>query len=162
MSFTIQNILGVLRADGFIFKKRRTLGLRVINKTGSSIAVNKLVTVSGYDTTSKLPKIVLADADAAGLHTDVYVTKAAIANNAQGDVWKGFMSSADIDTSSATAAGDPVYLSTTAGGWTATAPTGAAVTQQVVGYVQVKSATVGQIAWDVQIPNLWGTEDQNA
>ena len=160
--FPMRNWVHVLRASGFVFRQRRTFGLRVINKTGVSIAKNVVVTISGYDVTSKLPKIVLADNDAAGLHTDCYVTKAAIANNAQADVFKGFMSSADINTSGATAAGDPVFLSATPGGFTHTAPTGAAVTRILVGYVQVKSATVGQIAWDVQPNVLNSTIDMNA
>lgn len=161
-TLTFRNMFSNLRADGFGFKLRRGFFLPVINSTGSDIAVNKLVTISGYDVTSKLPKIVLADTDAAGLHTDVWVTRAAIANGKTGKVWKGFMSTPNIDTSSATAAGDPVYLSATAGAWTATAPTGAAVTQIIVGYVQVKSSTVGQIAWDVQPVKLYSTIDQNA
>jgi hypothetical protein len=160
-STRFRNFTSILRAGGFVFRSRRTLGIRVINKSGSSIAANKLVAISGYDTTSKLPKIVLADADAANLATDVYVTTAAIANNAQQDVYKGFMSSADLNTNSATTVGDPVYLSATAGAFTHTAPTGSNARVQIVGYVQVKSATVGQIAWDIQPPSQLGVNDIN-
>lgn len=161
-SFSLRNFTQVLRAGGLVFRNRRVIGIRVINKTGSTIAVNKLVSIQGYDVTSKFPKIVLADADAAGKHTDVYVTKAAILNGAIGDVYKGFMSTADLNTNSASAAGDPVYLSATAGAFTHTALTGAAVTRILVGYVQVKSATVGQIAWDIQPVELISSIDQNA
>lgn len=151
-----RNFAGNLRADGFLLKGRRTHGIRVINKTGSSIAVNKPVAISGYDTTSKLAKIVLADADAAG-HLDVWITKAAIANGAIGNVFKGFMSTADLNTNSASAAGDPVYLDTTAGALVYTAPSGGDDRVQILGYVQVKSSTVGQIAWDVQAPIKFGS-----
>lgn len=140
-----QNFGSILRADGFATKKYRKHGLRVINKSGSSIGADKLVAVSGYDTTAELPKVVLADADDP-THTDVWVTKAAIANNSEAIVWKGFLSDDNLDTNSASAAGDPVYLSSTAGAFAHTPAT----RQQVVGYVTAKSATVGQIHWDVQ------------
>jgi hypothetical protein len=160
--FAYRNFTTLLRAPGLLFRDRRMLGMKVINKTGSSIAVNKLVSISGYDTTSKCVKVVLADADAAGLHTDVYVTRAAIANNAVGYVYKGFMSTATLDTNSATTAGDPVFLSGTAGAFTHTELTGVGKTSIIVGYVQVKSSTVGQIAWDIQPVKLYATIDQNA
>lgn len=123
-------------------------GLNVINKTGLSIAAGKLVAVTTLDATSGAPKIVLADADVAA-HDNVYVTTAAIADGATGRVYKGALSAADINTNSITTAGDAVYLDTTAGGFAVTAPTGATARQLVVGYVVVKSATVGQILWNV-------------
>lgn len=124
------------------------VGLAVINKTGSSIAADKVVAISGYDVTSGLPKIVLADADVAA-HDDLYVTTAAIADAAEGVVVKGALSAANLNTNSASAAGDPVYLSTTAGAFTHTAPTAANARVHPVGFVVVKSATVGQILWVV-------------
>jgi uncharacterized protein DUF2190 len=133
-----------LRVDGLVFRKQRKLGLRVINKTGSSIAADKLVAISGYDTTSKLPKIVLADLGNPS-HTDIWVNlNRAIANNKEGHVYKGGLSAATLNTSSVGAAGDPVYLSGTAGAFTATA------NGQLVGYAITDSATVGQIHWDIQ------------
>lgn len=161
MPLTSFNNLGprVANAGGLLFKSRRTFGLPVVNKTGASIAANKLVAVSGYDTATKLPKIVLADADAANLATDVWVTSAAIADLASGKVYKGFMSVPTLDTSSVTTVGDPVFLDTVAGGFTATAPTGATARVVLVGYAQVKSASVGQIAWDIQEPQKFGSLD---
>lgn len=50
-----------------------------------------------------------------------------------------------LNTSAASAAEARAYLSGTAGGWTTTAPTGAAQLQQVVGIVTVKDATNGAI-----------------
>ena len=135
-----------LVADGFLFRKYRKLGMRVINKTGSDIAVGKLVAISGFDNTAKLPKIVLADA-ADPSHTDVWVClDTAVKNNKEGNVYKGGLSKANLDTSAVAAAGDAVYLSTTAGGFTATA------NHQLVGYATVDSATVGQVQWDITPP----------
>lgn len=151
-----RNFSGNLRADGFVLKQRRTFGLKVINKSGSAIAVNKPVAIVGYDVTSKLVKVVLADADASG-HQDVWVTKVAISNNGTGHVFKGFMSTANLNTNSVATVGDPVYLDTTAGAFTFTAPSGGDDRVQILGYVQVKSSTVGQIAWDVQAPIKFGS-----
>lgn len=157
---TFRNFNSSLRAHGFIFRDgRRTLGLKVINKTGSAIAVNKLVALSGYDVTSKHMKIVLADADVANLGTEVFVTRAAISNGALGTVYKGFTSTATLDTSGVTTVGDPLYLHTTAGAFTATAPTGSNARVVIVGYAMVKSSTIGQVAWDIQQASTLGSND---
>ena len=136
-------------------------GLEVINKSGSSIAADKVVAVMGLDATSGKPKIVLADADVAG-HVALYVTTAAIANNAEGVVVKSALSAATLNTNSATSAGDPVYLDVTAGAFTHTAPTGADDRVQRVGFVLVKSATVGQIFWDIAQTEVIGTNELQA
>lgn len=120
--------------------------LAVINKSGSNIAADKLVVATGLDTTTGKPKIVLADADVVG-HEDVYVVTAAIDNNAEGYVVRNRLSAANLNTNSASAAGDPVYLSATAGGFSHTKPTLGKVIP--VGFVVVKSATVGQIRWNI-------------
>lgn len=146
-----------VQSPGFWLKTRREYGIRVINKTGSSIAANKLVAISGYDVTSKHMKIVLADADAANLATDVYVTRAAVADGAKCSVFKGFQSPATLDTSGVATVGDPVYLDTTAGGFTATAPSTGNSMVVLVGYTTVKSSTVGQIHWDIQPPQKFGS-----
>lgn len=155
-----RNFNSALRAHGFVFRDgRRTLGVKVINKSGSDIAADKLVAISGFDVTSKMMKIVLADADSIGLATEVFVTRTVIHNNAQGHVFKGFTSVSNIDTSGAGTVGDPLFLSTTAGGFTFTAPTGANARQIIVGYASVKSASVGRVVWDVQEPNVIGSSD---
>ena len=135
-----------IRAGGFAFKSTPQLGIQVLNETGSDIAVDKLVAISGYDVTTNLPNVVLADADNLA-HYDVWVTKSAIVNGTAGTVYKGGMSVANLNTNSATTVGDPVYLSATAGGFAHTAPTSGVIIP--VGYVYVKSATVGQIRWDM-------------
>jgi hypothetical protein len=137
---------------------REEIGIPVINKSGSSIAADKLVALAGLDATSGRPKIVLADADVAA-HDDVWVTTAAIANNAEGTVVGGALSAATLNTDAAAAAGDPVYLDTTAGGFTVTAPTGATARVQPVGFVVVKSATLGQILWSIGPGRSVGTNE---
>lgn len=146
-----------IQSPGFYLKTKREYGIRVINKTGSAIAANKLVAISGYDVTSKHLKVVLADADSANLATDVYVTRASISDGAKATVYKGFQSPATLDTSSVSAAGDPVYLDTTAGAFTATAPSAGNAVVVLVGYVIAKSSTVGQIHWDIQPPQKFGS-----
>lgn len=157
--FVWRNYFHGIRANGLLFRNRRALGMPVVNKSGSSIAVDKLVAISGYDTTTKLPKIVLADADSANLATEVYVTTLAIANNKTGNVFKGALSAANLNTNAVTTVGDPVYLDTTAGAFTATLPVTPSARVVIVGYVQVKSATVGQIAWDIQDASRLGNLD---
>lgn len=148
----------VALVGGVAPRKYRAYGLHVINKTGSAIGTDKLVAVSGYDTTTELPKIVLADADVAG-HRDIWVTADSIADSGEGFVYKGMLSAANLDTNSASAAGDPVYLSTTAGAFAHTAPVTNISREQIVGYVTAKSATVGQIHWDIQEPTRFSVDD---
>jgi len=146
-----------IQSPGFWLRNKREYGIRVINKTGSSIAANKLVAISGYDVTTKHLKVVLADADSANLATDVYVTRTAIADGSKSSVFKGFQSPASLDTSGVTTVGDPVYLDTTAGAFTATAPSAGNAMVVLVGYSIVKSSTVGQIHWDIQPPQKLGS-----
>lgn len=157
----IRNFESVLRAGGFLTRSAgRLIGMKVINKTGSAIAADKLVAISGYDVTSKLPKIVLADADAADLATDVFVALSSISNGAYGNVYKGGTSAATLNTNFGTV-GDAVYLSATAGAFTGTAPTDPAARVQVVGYTMVKSASVGQIKWDIKPVSKLSSNDFN-
>ena len=147
----------VITAGGVLNMKHKLNGIRVVNSTGSDIAINKLVAVVGYNTTSELPKIVLADADV-NTHTDIYVTLAAIGNGDEGFVYKGGLSTAVLDTNSASAAGDPVYLSTTAGAFAHTAPSGADDKVIPVGWVVTKSASVGEIHWHIGEAEKFGED----
>lgn len=158
----VRNYASVIRAAGFLTREAGRLeGMKVINKTGSAIAINKLVAISGFDVTSKLPKVVLADADAADLATDVFVTLQAISDGKVGNVWKGGTSTAVLNTNFGTV-GDPVYLDITAGAFTGTMPTALNARVLIVGYTLVKSATVGQIRWDIKTtPSKMGSLDQN-
>lgn len=158
----IRNYESLLRAGGFAFKDgKRRFGVKVINKTGADIAADALVAISGFDVTTKLMKIVLADADAANLGTEVFVALGKITNGAKGNVYKGGLSAANLNTNGVTTVGDAVYLDITAGGFTATAPTGGLARVLIVGYTTVKSATVGQVIWDVQAPQKLGANDAN-
>jgi hypothetical protein len=141
-------------------------GLTVKNVSGGSLSVGDLVYVTGTTTspatgTDPVATVTKADADAAGAaKVASYVVTKAMANNAFGKVGK-YLVARGINTSSYGVAGDPVYLSTTAGASTATAPTLGNV--QIVGYVAVKSATVGIIVYNlnsnpvVSIGNLTGS-----
>lgn len=128
-------------------------GLTVKNVSGGSLAVGDLVYVNGTTTspatgTDPVATVTKADADAAGAaKTATYVVTKAMASNAFGKVGK-YLVARGVNTNSYTTVGDPVYLSTTAGASTPTIPTLGNV--QIVGYVAVKSATVGIIVYDLR------------
>lgn len=143
-----------LQAQGFAFVKQPKLGLKVINETGSDIGTDKLVAItSTLDATTGLPNVVLADADTAA-HQDLYVTTGTIANGGTGFVYKGALSAANLNTNGVAAAGDPVYLSETAGAFANTAPVTGGTRVIPVGFAIVKSATVGQIYWNTMVGPL--------
>jgi hypothetical protein len=115
--------------------------IEVANKTGVSISAGKMVYISGFDATLNKPTITLADKDTSAKVAQ-FITKNAIANNKTGYVYEKM-----ILTGQNTNAGnvsDPVYLGDS-GAWTLSAPTGADMVQQIVGFITVKSATVGKI-----------------
>ncbi len=92
---------------------------KVYNGTGSTIAKGKVVAVSGAQ--GQRPSVVLADADSEALSAPTLgITAEAIANGAEGFVCT-FGLVRGIDTSAFTA-GNPIYLSSTAGDFTATKP----------------------------------------
>lgn len=66
----------------------RSTSVRVINKTGSTIPSNKVVYVSGYDSTSGLPTIGIASCNAAAMMPAIGITRNDIDNNTQGLVQK--------------------------------------------------------------------------
>jgi len=113
---------------------------------GEAIANGDLVYPSGYDATSGKIKVSKADANASNpARVAWFVAPAAIENAAAGIV-VGAYELTGQDTNSATAVGDPVYLSdATAGAWALTAPATAGDSIQQVGVVTVKSATVGKV-----------------
>lgn len=123
--------------------------IRFKNETGGALTRGTLVYISGIDAGSRLPNVAKADNDAAGKEAQWVVLTASVANNGVGVVGKRCRLTGQ-NTNAASAAEDPVYLSATAGGWTVTAPTGAATIVQIVGWVEVKSATVGVV--ELRIP----------
>lgn len=113
----------------------------VANKTGGTLTKGTLVYLSGYDATLGCPSVTKADADTAGKPAE-FVLTANIANDASGTVYTvGTVTS--IDTSGASAVGALAYLSTDAGAFTWTAPSGADQIVQVVGVCVTKHASTG-------------------
>lgn len=114
---------------------------------GEAISAGSLVCVGGWDATNGRLEVIKADADATtkGQRVAQFVANAAIASGAGGFVFGAGTLGAQ-NTDSATAVGDPVYLSdATAGAWTLTPPGTAGDIIQQVGVVSVKSATVGEV-----------------
>ena len=113
---------------------------------GEAIAKGDLVYPSGYDATSGKIKVSKADADGANpIRAAWFVAPAAIENGAAGTV-VGMYELTAQNTNSASAVGDPVYLSdATAGAWSLSAPATAGDAIQQVGVVTAKSATVGKV-----------------
>ena len=105
---------------------------------GEALAAGELVTISGWDATNGCYKVAKTDADATVPTIAYFVADTAISSGAQGYV-VGQKLLSGVDTSSATAQGDPVYTSGTAGAWTLTAVTGAGKVVQPVGIVTVKA-----------------------
>jgi len=115
--------------------------IEVANKTGVSIAAGKMVYISGFDATLNKPTITLADKDTSAKVAQ-FITKNAIAANKTGYVYEKMILTGQ--NTNGGNVGDPVYLGDS-GAWTLSAPTGADMIQQIVGFITVKSATVGKI-----------------
>ncbi len=126
---------------------------KVYNGTGSTIAKGKVVAVSGAQ--GQRPSVVLADADSEALSAPTLgITAEAIANGAEGFVCT-FGLVRGIDTSAFTA-GNPIYLSSTAGDFTATKPV---APQHIValGWVIKVNASSGEVF--VNINNGWELDE---
>lgn len=128
-------------------------GVAVYNDSGGALAAGTLVYVSGWTTTASglanIRAVKKADADgSAPANIATYVVTQAIAAGGYGRVARAALVS-NIDTSGVSAAGDPVYLSTTAGAFTATAPSTAVSNVQRVGYAITKNASTGKVAFDL-------------
>jgi hypothetical protein len=96
-------------------------GVKVKNASSSTISANKIVYVSGYE--GPFLKVNLADASSDNTCSGrLMIAKHDIPGDGFGVVlpWKLVTG---VDTSGVTAAGDPLFLSETAGDFTATAPT---------------------------------------
>lgn len=149
--------------------------IKVRNASGGNFAVNHLVYATGTysDGTSNYPSIGAAIATASKA-TNYFAV--GILDTAIGDAVDGTMVLAKEVTGLNTAGstvGDPVFLSTVAGGWTLTRPSTSEFVQ-VVGYVSVVSATLGRILFDLTMPQeewlfgaaggvgLWLDEDRDS
>ena len=120
------------------------LGIPVDNSTGGTLTAGTLVYVSGYDASTSAPQVTKADGDS---RLAEYVLQADIANGAAGYAFRGY-TLGSLDTSGSSV-GDPIYLSATAGGWTATALTGSAQLSQRVGVVVTSDASSGSVLFDL-------------
>lgn len=110
----------------------------------AAVTKDDIVVTDGLD--RGLMKVSPADADATGPGRLYVATGGAVAGEKLFVVpWKLII---DVDTSGASAVGDPVYLNTTAGGWTATKPSGADDSNIVVGYVKKVHASTGAVVLD--------------
>ena len=121
----------------------------VYNGTGSTITAGSVVAVSGAQ--GQRPSVVLADADSESLSAPTLgIATESIANGAEGFITVfGFVRG--IDTSAFTA-GAPIYLSQTAGQFTATKPS-APAHLVALGWVIKVNASSGEIF--VNINNGW-------
>ena len=139
------NVRAHAGAHGGRFKAR--------NASGGNLAASDLVYITGTysDGTDSYPSVDQADshATASSNFFAVGLLEAAVSNGADGTVTARKTITA-VDTSGSTV-GDPVYLSSTAGGWTLTKPTSGEFVQ-VVGYVSVVHASTGVIMFDLSMP----------
>jgi hypothetical protein len=133
----------------------------VVNETGSTIAQDKLVLVSGYETADLRESISLAVNNIAQ-NAAQYVTAGSVLDEGLTDVVKFGLSAATLNTSAASAVGSLAYLDSTAGGFTFTKPTAANSVVQVVGVCVVKDASVGQIYWLIQDVLGFGSNELQA
>lgn len=119
-------------------------------QAATNLAKGDLVYISSV-TAAGVPIVSLSKADAMGKPAQLVITDATILSGAQGTAQVSGLSAATLNTNAATV-GDPVYLSTTGtttNTWTLTDPAAAGARSQIVGRVNVKSATVGQIAYNL-------------
>jgi len=113
------------------------VGLAIINKTGGSLAANKAVYISGYDTVSGCFKVALA---APTTTKAVGVLEVALADGATGTLRSNFLLANSGLNTAAASLGDAVYLAAS-GALSLSAPTADGAFTQVVGYVQTLSAS---------------------
>jgi hypothetical protein len=107
--------------------------INAYNATGGAFAAGMLLHVSGYDATSGYLKMEKADAD--NSKPAQYVAVDTIADTKTTTVYD-YYDAVTFNTVGASA-GDPVYLSVTAGTFSLSAPTGADDVVQIVGRVKL-------------------------
>lgn len=142
----------ILDADVALQLGQEMLAL-VYNGTGSTITNGSVVAVSGAQ--GQRPSVVLADADSEALSAPTLgIATEDIANGAEGFVTTfGFVRG--LNTSAFTA-GAPIYLSQTAGAFTATRPSAPAHTV-ALGWVIKSNASSGEVF--VNINNGWELDE---
>jgi hypothetical protein len=111
--------------------------------TAGTITKGQLVYITGYNTGQDAVEVELADADGSGTYPTLGVANDTITNSANGDVIVvGRV--ANLNTSSYSV-NDSLYLSTTAGAFTTTRPTGASDCIQKIANVVRSNASNGVI-----------------
>ena len=114
--------------------------------SAGALTAGELLHISGYNAANSAVVVEKADADA-GKPAQLIAAAAnagAVTSEAR-DIY-----TLTAQNTNAATVGDPVYLDTaTGGGWTLSKPGGSSAVAQIVGRVTVKSATVGQILFDV-------------
>lgn len=113
--------------------------------TGGVAQYDIVVINSVAATGSVIPKAVKADADGTLLNAGIMMIATGAADADGKFLAVPWVVITGLDTNAATAAGYPVYLSTTAGGWTVTKPSGADDAVVPVGTVLVDDASDGAI-----------------
>ena len=120
--------------------------INAYNATGGAFAAGMLLHVSGYDATSGYLKVEKADADNSKPAQYVATnTTASLGTTIVVD----YLDSVTFNTVGA-AAGDPVYLSVTAGTFSLSAPTGADDVVQIVGRVKLHNSASGTVIIDLR------------
>lgn len=127
------------------------IGALVENNSSATIAAGSLVYVCGWNENVKREKVCKADADASGKAAK-YILRDST-SDANGATAYSTLRLSGVDTHLG-AVGDPVYLSTTPGGWTLTAPSANNSIQQVVGRISVVSTAAGVIDFDLRGNNV--------
>ena len=121
------------------------VGVDIYNNTGGTLSAGTLVRLAGFTTTNG---VTVAKADADGANAATHVVVEAINNNTAGVVYA--VATVTGLATNGTTIGDAVYLdATTAGGFVFTPPTGADQTGQLVGFVKVVDASVGEIVFNL-------------
>lgn len=134
---TVEAVLAEIGADAYHVE------LTCFNNTGGTLSGGTVVYISGFNTANSLPEVTKADADTASAMPAIgMVNSDGISTGASGNVVV-FGVITGIDTSSYSVA-DALYVSTTAGAVTATRPTGATDSIQIIGEVE-EVGTSGKI-----------------
>jgi predicted RecA/RadA family phage recombinase len=118
---------------------------------GETITAGQLLYVSSINANNLVPIVALADANGADpLNIAVLVAIADITNGALGLAGRTYLLTGQ-NTSAAGAAGDPVYLSATAGGWSLSLPATAEDVIQKVGSVAVDHSSTGSVLFQLDL-----------
>jgi len=138
---TDNELLRVYDGSDWLSSSDHTL-IEVRNETGASMSKGDVVYVSGTHASGK-PLIALADSDGSGTMPAVGLVANALANNAEGyAVISGILKGVETNSFSA---GDELYVSATAGGFTSTRPVAATAGVQQIAICTRSHRTAGSV-----------------